>query len=211
MGALSGCDKGGWSFRLGHRSDGYVWSGSEVVDRALVGDSALVSFDSNALPSVGGLECEQSLLSLRKCVLGTIRSTVAPAFSSPVGRIVEWERECGRGCVVRPAWVAGRGPSCSVLWTLGPTRGPCLWVSLEGGRITWGVCLKSLACYMTMQGGFTSSAATSTCTDVLVGQPATSNPSMVSHSSLRGWLFSTISFRPASSVLGATGVLCAGL
>ena len=59
--------------------------------------------------------------------------------------------------------------------------------------------------------GFTSSAARSTCTDALVGQPATSNPSMVSRSSLHGWLFSTISFRPASSVLGATGVLCAGL
>ena len=108
MGALSGCDKGGWSFGLGHGSSGCVWSGSEVVDRASVGDSALVSFDSNALPSVGGLECEQSLLSLREYVLGTVRSTIAPAYPSPVGRIVEWERgcskwECGKGCVVRPA------------------------------------------------------------------------------------------------------------
>ena len=96
MGALSGCDKGGWSFRLGHRSDGYVWSGSEVVDRALVGDSALVSFDSIALSSVGGLECEHSLLSLRECVLGTVRSTVVPAFPSPVGRIVGWESGCSK-------------------------------------------------------------------------------------------------------------------
>ena len=108
MGALSGCDKGGWSFGLGHGSGGCVWNGSEVVDRASVGDSALVSFDSNALPSVGGLECKQSLLSIRECVLGTVRSTVAPAYPSPVGRIVEWERgcskwECGKGCVVRPA------------------------------------------------------------------------------------------------------------
>ena len=186
------------------------------MDRASMGDSALVLVDSNALPSVGGLECEQSLLSLRGCVLGTVRSTVAPAYPSSVGRIVGWERgcsrwECGRGCVVRPSSVAGRGPSCSVLWMLGPTRGPCLWVSLRGRRIIWGVGLKSVACCMTMQVEFTSSAATSTCTGALVGQPATSNPSMVRRLSLGGGLFSTVPFRPASSGLGATGVRCAGL
>ena len=73
-----------------------MWSGSEVVDRASMGDSALVLVDSNALLSVGGLECEQSLLSLRGCVLGTVRSTVAPAYPSSVGRIVGWERGCSR-------------------------------------------------------------------------------------------------------------------
>ena len=66
------------------------------VDRASVGDSAFVSFDSIALPSVGGLECEHSLLSLRECVLGTVRSTVVPAFPSPVERVVEWESGCSK-------------------------------------------------------------------------------------------------------------------
>ena len=94
--ALSGCDKGGWSCGLGHGSGGCVWSGSGGVDRASVGDSAFVSFDSIALPSVGGLECEHSLLSLRECVLGTVRSTVVPAFPSPVERVVEWESGCSK-------------------------------------------------------------------------------------------------------------------
>ena len=96
MSALSGCDKGGWSCGLGHGSGGCVWSGSGGVDRASVGDSAFVSFDSIALPSVGGLECEHSLLSLRECVLGTVRSTVVPAFPSPVERVVEWESGCSK-------------------------------------------------------------------------------------------------------------------
>ena len=91
MNALSGCDKGGWSCGLGHGSGGCEWGGSGGVDRASVGDLAFASFDSIALQSVDGLECEHSLLSLRECVLGTVRSTVVPAFPSPVGKIVGWE------------------------------------------------------------------------------------------------------------------------
>ena len=81
-----------------------MWSGSEGVDRASVGDSALVSFDSIALPSVGGLECEHSLLSLRECVLGTVRSTVVPAFPSPVGKIAGWEISVQNGSEGWAVW-----------------------------------------------------------------------------------------------------------
>ena len=52
-----------------------------------MGDSAFASFDSIALQSVDGLECEHSLLSPRVCALEIARSKVVPAFPSPVRRV----------------------------------------------------------------------------------------------------------------------------
>ena len=69
------------------------------VGRALVGDSAFASFDSIALQSMDGLECEHSLLSPRECALEIARSKVVPAFPSPVRRVGGgggWESGCSR-------------------------------------------------------------------------------------------------------------------
>ena len=71
---------------------GWEWGGGG----SNLSGTAFASFDSIALQSVGGLECEHSLLSVRECVLGTVRSTVVPAFPSPVGRIMGWESGCSK-------------------------------------------------------------------------------------------------------------------